>query len=43
MGQFFEMDYSAVSQVAKRFEQESKINHEIKEIKLKMITVLKEN
>jgi len=25
------------------FEQESKINHEIKEIKPKMITVLKEN
>jgi hypothetical protein len=26
MGQFFEMDYSAVSQAAKRFEQESKVN-----------------
>ena len=43
MGQLFEMDYSAVPQAAKRFEQESKINHEIKEIKPKRITVLKEN
>jgi chromosomal replication initiation ATPase DnaA len=43
MGQLFEMDYSVVPQAAKRFEQESKVNHEIKEIKPKMITVLKEN
>ena len=33
MGQLFKMDYSAVSQAAKRFEQENKVNHEIGEIK----------
>jgi len=33
IGQLFKMDYSAVSQVAKRFEQESKVNHKIGEIK----------
>jgi hypothetical protein len=37
------MDYSAVSQAAKKFEQESKVNHKIGEIKQKMITALKEN
>jgi hypothetical protein len=37
------MDYPDVSQTAKRFEQESKVNHEIEEIKQKMITVLREN
>jgi hypothetical protein len=37
------MDYSAVSQTAKRFEQESKLNHEIEEIKQKIIAALKEN
>jgi len=37
------MDYSAVSQAAKRFEQESKDNHKIGEIKQKMMIVLKEN
>jgi len=31
------MDYSAVSQAAKKFEQESKVNHEIREIKQKMM------
>jgi len=36
------MDYSAVSQAAKRFEQESKVNHKIEEIKQKIIAVLKE-
>jgi len=37
------MDYSAVSQIAKRFEQKGKANHEIEEIKQKTITALKEN
>jgi len=37
------MDYLAVSQMAKRFEQESKVNHKIGEIKQKMIATLKEN
>ncbi len=43
IGQLFKMDYSAVSQAAKRFEQESKVNHEIEEIKQKIIAVLREN
>jgi chromosomal replication initiation ATPase DnaA len=33
IGQLFKMDYSAVSQTAKRFEQEIKVNHKIEEIK----------
>jgi len=37
------MDYKAVSQTAKRFEQESKTNHKIGEIKQKMMEVLREN
>jgi len=37
------MDYSAVSQTAKKFEQESKVNHKIGEIKQKMIAALREN
>jgi hypothetical protein len=37
------MDYSAVSQAAKRLEQKSKVNHEIGEIKQNMITALREN
>jgi len=36
------MDYSAVSQIAKRFEQKSKVNDEIKENLQKVITALKE-
>jgi hypothetical protein len=43
MGQLFKMDYSAVSQAAKRFEQKSKTNYKIEEIKQKMIEVLREN
>jgi len=43
MSQPFKMDYSAVSQVAKRFEQKGKVNHEIDEIKQKMMAALKEN
>ncbi|MCK4338893.1 MAG: hypothetical protein KAW87_02745 [Candidatus Cloacimonetes bacterium] len=43
MDQLFKMDYSAVSQVAKRFEQESKVNHKIREVKQKVITALREN
>jgi DNA-binding MarR family transcriptional regulator len=42
IGELFKMDYSAVSQAAKRFEQKSEINHEIKEIMQKVITALKE-
>jgi hypothetical protein len=37
------MDYSAVSQAAKRFEQEIKVNHKIGEIKQKIIAALKKN
>jgi len=37
------MDYSTVSQAAKIFEQKSKVNHEIEEIKQKMMATLKEN
>jgi len=33
IGQLFKMDYSTVSQTAKRFEQEIKVNHKIEEIK----------
>jgi uncharacterized protein YukE len=36
------MDYSAVSQAAKRFEQISEVNNEIKENMQKVITALKE-
>ena len=36
------MDYSAVSQTAKRFEQKSEVNNEIKEYMQKVITALKE-
>ena len=43
MGQLFKMDYSAVSQTAKRFEQESKTNHKIGEIKQKMMAALRDN
>jgi len=37
------MGYSAVSQVAKRFEQKNKVNNKIGEIKQKLIAALKEN
>jgi len=37
------MDYAAVSQAAKRFEQKSKANHKIGEVKQKMVTALREN
>jgi len=37
------MGYSTVSQAAKRFEQESKTNHKIGEIKQKIIAALKKN
>jgi len=36
------MDYSAVSQTARRFEQKSKVNDEIKKNLQKVITALKE-
>jgi len=36
------MNYSTVSKTAKRFEQESKVNQKIREIKQKMMAVLKE-
>ena len=42
IGELFKMDYSAVSQVAKRFEQKSEVNDEIKENMQKVITALKE-
>ena len=42
IGEFFKMDYSAVSQAAKRFEQKSEANHEINEVIQKMIIALKE-
>ena len=37
------MDYSAVSQAAKIFEQESKVSQKIGEIKQKIIAALREN
>ena len=37
------MDYSVASQAAKRFEQKSKDNHEIEEIKKRMMAVLRED
>jgi len=36
------MDYSAVSQAAKRFEQKSEVNSKIKENMQKVVTALKE-
>jgi len=36
------MDYSAVSQAAKRFEQRTEVDNEIKEYIQKVITALKE-
>ena len=41
IGELFKMDYSAISQAAKRFEQKSKVNSEIKENMQKVITALK--
>ena len=41
IGELFKMDYSAVSQIAKRFEQKSKVNDKIKESLQKVITALK--
>jgi REP element-mobilizing transposase RayT len=43
IGQLFKMDYSAVSQAAKRFEQKSKVNHKIGEFKQKIIAALRES
>jgi hypothetical protein len=43
MGQLFKMDYSAVSQAAKIFEQESKVNHKIGAIKQKMMAPLRKD
>ena len=42
IGKIFKMDYSAVSQAAKRFEQKSEVNDEIKEVMQKVVTALKE-
>ena len=42
IGELFKMDYSAVSQAAKRLEQKSEVNNEIKEKMQKVITALKE-
>jgi hypothetical protein len=43
IGQLFKMDYLADLQASKRFEQKSKVNHKIGEIKQKMMATLKEN
>ena len=43
INRLFKMDYPAISQVAKRFEQKSKDNHKIGEIKQKMMAALEEN
>jgi hypothetical protein len=40
IGQLFEMDSPVVFQVAKRFKQESKVNHKIGEVKQKMRVVI---
>jgi len=37
------MDYSAISQAAKRFEQESKVSRKIGESKQKIIAALRDN
>ena len=42
IGELYKMDYSAVSQPAKRFEQKIEVNHEIKEVMQRVITALKE-
>ncbi len=42
IGKLFKMDYSAVSQTAKRFEQKTEVNHEIKEVMQRVVTALKE-
>jgi len=42
IGELFKMDYSAVSQIAKRFEQKSEVNDKIKENLQKVIRALKE-
>ena len=41
IGQLFKMDYLAVSQTAKKYEQKSKDNHKIGEIKQKMMEVFR--
>jgi len=41
--QLFEMDYSAISQSDKRFDQRRKVNLEIEKIKQKMMAALKEH
>ena len=43
ISRLFKMDYSAVSQTAKRFEQEIKVNHIVGEIKQKMMAALRKN
>jgi len=42
ISELFKMDYSAVSQATKTFEQKSEVNHEIKEVMQRVITALKE-
>ena len=42
IGELFKMNYSAVYQTTKRFEQKSKVNDKTKESLQKAITVLKE-
>ena len=42
IGKIFQIDYSAVSQAAKRFEQKSIVNDEIKEVMQKVVKALKE-
>jgi len=42
IGKIFQMDYSAVSRAAKRFEQKCEVNDEIKEVMQKVVTALKE-
>lgn len=43
IGQLFDMDYSAVSQAVKRFEQKCENNDEIAQLKEKMMKVLKKD
>ena len=42
IGELFKMDYSAVSQAAKRLEQKCEVNHEIEKVTQRVITALKE-
>jgi len=41
-GELFKMDYSAVSQAAKRLKQKSELDYKVKEVIKKVVTALQE-